>query len=413
MPRGFSSSTKAITVLAVMTSSFLWGCDDATAPGGGNPPPGDSLTTYEPLVLSASMVGEFKVIPKFGDLWSSTWASDDNLYVAWGDGTGLGPRYPALASDPFADSCLVIDECGAPEAFLFCELFCSAFGCDGVNCYPPAILTAAGLFRLEGAVDAFIDCQEQCQMSIHVPTGIPLFEYGVDPGTRRNDKPSSLLFRDGTLYWSGHEPSGEAVRGYIAFSEDFGATWSESPDSPWTSPSDFRVLMFVNMGQGYALNEDGYVYGLGIGEEMPSILQNQLVHLARVSEDSIAVYEAYSYFTGVDESGKPRWSRNQYTSAPLEDLVTVTTGAAMYHPGIERFLFLALPEDGAGPALTVYEAPHPWGPWFKAQTFPGHIYIPGIIAKDTGPSSFYFTAAGGSVSYQMHIGRIEMEIDAP
>jgi parallel beta-helix repeat protein len=50
-------------------------------------------TATEPLILSARIVGELKKIPMSGDLWCSTWASDDNLYVSWGDGVLVDLRH--------------------------------------------------------------------------------------------------------------------------------------------------------------------------------------------------------------------------------------------------------------------------------------------------------------------------------
>jgi hypothetical protein len=38
--------------------------------------------------------------------------------------------------------------------------------------------------------------------------------------------------------------------------------------------------------------------------------------------------------------------------------------AAMYHPGIERYLLTARHNDSSGWGL--YEAPNPWGPWTTA-----------------------------------------------
>ena len=364
-------------------------------------------------IISAKIITSGKKIPSLGDLWLSTWASDDNLYVSWGDGVGPGTCYPIMAETPDPDSALTISGCD-PEPIIFCEDFCGVFSCDGVTPYAPCVLTQAGVFRLEGPVDQFSGCdREQCIRSIHIPSGIPQFKYGTDPTTRRGDKPSSLLFYNGTLYWHGHQLMASPHYGYIAYSTDYGKTWTEVPNSPWTEESNFRVLMLINMGKNYALNTDGFVYGLGIHGELIWPPANQQVYLARVPKDSIAHYNAYRYFTGLDADSVPQWSKEQTDAAPLPNLTTVGLGAAMYHPGVKKYLFLALPEQNGEAALTLFYADKPWGPWRVVQRFDGEVYIPGVITKDTGPKSFYFTAAGGGGvgnTYQLTIAKIEMEL---
>jgi len=367
-------------------------------------------------IISAG-IAEFRQIPQFGDLWPCTWAEDGNLYLAFGDATGLGPCMPVVPSPDPATAPIPVTQC--LDAGLIYELVVKAFR----RAFPKAssevsdegcFLTQAGLLRVEGPVAAFKGCGKECLMSINIPTGIPQFEQGIDPYTRRTDKASSLLYCDGVLYWAGHDPSGIPRQGYIAYSTDFGRTWSEVPSTPWTGESNFRVLMFINMGKNYELNKDGFVYGLGIGEELgrgrpPKV---QPVYLTRVPKDSIKDYSKYTYYAGGGMSDAPRWCDEQADAKPLLNLQAVATGAAMYHPGVKRNLFLVLSDFGSGRAITLYEGANPWGPWAVVQVFEGQRYIPGIIAKDTGPASFYFTAAGGSATYQLNIGRIEMELNA-
>lgn len=369
----------------------------------GNPPGG---------IVSAKIVGPVKKIPGMGDLWLSTWASDDNLYMSWGDGTGMGTCYPIPANTPDPDSALTVSSCN-PEPVVFCEDFCGVFPCDGVTPYSPCVLTQAGVFRLEGPVADFTGCErDECIRSIHIPTGIPQFEFGIDPTTRRGDKPSSLLFYNGTLYWHGHQFMVPPQYGYIAYSTDFGKTWTEVPNSPWTGNSNFRVLMLINMGKNYELNTDGYVYGLGIHGEL-STLEKQSVYLARVPKDSIASYASYRYYAGSSGNGAPRWTADQFAAVPLPNLNAVALGAAMYHPGVKKYLFLTVAGEVSDPALTLFAADSPWGPWKTVQRFEGEIYIAGLISKDTGQNAFYFTGAGGAGmgdTYQLNIAKIEMEV---
>lgn len=181
----------------------------------------------------------------------------------------------------------------------------------------------------------------------------------------------------------------------------------------------------VYQRQGYALNEDGYVYALGVGTEASWTART--VYLARVPEDAIADYGAYEYFTGLDGDG-PCWSSNEGEATPLDDLHTTGQASAMHHAGIERYLTLTtdagspegLPHSGA-----LYEAPYPWGPWTQAAVLcfdPGcedgstnpawtdGKYIAGLIPKAAGPNHVYFTIAGGDYHYQLQIGKLELKV---
>ncbi|RME44314.1 MAG: hypothetical protein D6796_11950 [Caldilineae bacterium] len=173
--------------------------------------------------------------------------------------------------------------------------------------------------------------------------------------------------------------------------------------------------MFINMGQAYALNEDGYLYGLGIGDEVADPPQRQAVYLTRVplpqpgaANDPVLDYAAYEYFAGLD-GDTPRWSASPGDAVPLDGLETMAQGAAMYHKGAGRYLFLSglLKADGTG---GLFEAPTPWGPWHLSATFPAG-FIASLIPKGATPTGFYFTAAGGGgVTYNLNIGRIEMDL---
>ena len=333
------------------------------------------------VIKSAKIVYGPKEIRSHGDLWFSTWADDDKLYVSWGDGCGPG----ALVNNKICNPKVPITDSGI--AF-FSESI------DNLNCINPC----------------------DCVIFRHVPTGNPRKPIGSD----RDDKPSSLLYVNDKLYWAGHSPLGDPKFGYIAYSNDYGKTWTEVPNSPWakSSSSNFRVMMFIQMGKNYALNNDGYVYALGIGKEFD---WNDGVYLSRVPKDKIADYSAYEYYVGNSEN--TFWSKKQSDAAALEGLETKGTGSVIYHEGIERYIFLHTESVDQPKAsyLVLHEAPRPWGPWVKV----GEVrlsrsqwqsgYQPGLIAKDAGQNYVYFTMAGdnswGILSYSLNIGKIEFELN--
>ena len=52
------------------------------------------------LIASARIVGPpIVAFPSIGDLWMSTWADDDNIYITWGDGSGPGHTW----GDPYIE----------------------------------------------------------------------------------------------------------------------------------------------------------------------------------------------------------------------------------------------------------------------------------------------------------------------
>ncbi|MBN1552950.1 DUF4185 domain-containing protein, partial [bacterium] len=304
-----------------------------------------------------------------GDLWFSTWSETDHLFMAWGDGCGPG------------------------------------------NNYNPEIYTHTGLAEFTGELPG-VQCDPQpsgCIRSIHIPLGDP----------DQDNKPSSLLFIDGRLYFAGKTPLGEPDEGYIAYSDDNGVSWTKVPNSPWIKDpqnrrqSVFRCLMFINMGQNYSLNTDGFVYGLGIGWEWDwEVVADGDVYLTRVPVDSICDYTRYRYFTGIS-NGNPMWSVSENDAQPVPGLNTAEMGSAIYHEGSGRFIFLC--KEG------LFEAGHPWGPWtmvspmfyWGPDTRWHGGYMPALISKNAGADYVYFAASGQDrfVPYSLNIGRIDFTLD--
>ncbi len=310
--------------------------------------------------------------PSIGDLWLNTWADDDNIYITWGDGCGPGQVY----GDPYVEE----------------------FGTD------------AGVAVLKGPVPDFTNCTSpfDCIRSIHVPDG----GTGWGDSLTGDDKPSSILFYNGRLYFAGHTPLGDPDYGYVAYSDDYGLHWTEVPNSPWTRANNsvYRIIMFINMGKNYELNTDGYVYALGIGTEWG--WSAQTVFLCRVPRDSIINYAAYEYWTQNDADNTPIWTENEADAQPLEDIYAGTLGSAMYHAGAQHYLFFTV-------AGGLFAAPRPWGPWEAIEFLDSEYdtlwqggYMPGIISKDAGPDYFYFTLAGQDqvIGYYCHIGKIELQL---
>ncbi len=374
------------------------------------------------VITDVELVGDYQALPYIGDLWTTTWADDGNTYTMFGDATGMNRCLPTLLMDEPDEFDADYSEV-SPGCYTVNDLdneYCEVFGCE--QCLPLCQYTPAGLLLLNGAPPTFAPCEgeDQCVISRHIPYG----DYSV---FINSDKPSSLIFINGRMYAHMHYPPGEPTYGYMAYSDDYGRTWNYVDGAPWGIDSPFKVMMFINMGQAYSLNQDGYLYGFGVHNEVANDPQPQAVYLARVpvsptpiapEADPILTYSAYEYFAGLDANGAPIWSSQQSDAVPLAGLSTLAQASAMYHAGIQRYIFLSgfvdhvagnlagVNTDEPIPVGAVYEAPTPWGPWQRAGYFPGG-FIASLIPKGAGENSVYFTGSGGGgLTYNLNIGQL-------
>ncbi len=399
--------SRSIVVVAVAAALVAAACTTAAT---------DEPTQFASrhAITGARIDGPFTPVPWVGDIWTTTWAADGTLYGAFGDGTGMDRCLPELLpgeADEFDSGYTEV----APGRFVppnpASNEYCEVFDCPDAG-LPLCPYTPAGLVRIDGDLPQVEPCDgaDQCIVSRHLPYGdLRVFE--------ASDKPSSLLAIGDRIYAAMHAPPGEAEVGYLAYSDDRGRTWTKVDGSPWTDDSPFTVLMFIQKGRGYDLDRDGYVYALGIADELGTPATSQPVHLARVrlgagdtAADPVIDYDAWEYLAEVAPSGAPRWSNDPASTVALDGVTTLAQGAALYHEGSRQYLFLSgfTDLDGTG---TLYAADNPWGPWYTAAELPAG-YIAGVIAEDAGPDSFWFTAAGGGgVTYNLNLGQIVLDID--
>lgn len=387
--------------LAIVMLTVIAGCTGH--PGSG------SATPFIPLT-NARVDGPARYHRRIGDIWANTWADDGQLYMAFGDGTGLGNCCLVVASDSDYQQVPGCDP--IPSTTSIKQIFDPSGGatvCDGTNNYCTCRATPLGVVVLgQDPAAPPADCEQDCLVTRQVrPT------CGV-PGC--SDKPSSMLSVDGTLYLAGHTPLGDPDIGWIAFSRDHGLSWTEVPGTPWQRPGPYRVMMFIQMGQDYSLNTDGYVYALGMGAEIGWSDPNGglgKIYLARVPKDRIADYSAWEYLDGVT-GGQPSWSSNPADGVPVEGLASGLQGASIYHPETNSYLFICNNDPGG-----LYQAEHPWGPWklvstlFQPGQFPDgwlHDWGPlmGLVPMGTGRDHVYFTNASDA-HYGLTIGTLRLQ----
>ncbi|RME35212.1 MAG: DUF4185 domain-containing protein [Gammaproteobacteria bacterium] len=400
-----------LTILLSLAALFSFAC------GGPVPDEVPLPRDCRDCVVGAVRFEGYHPIPWLGDLWPATRLEDGTLLLAFGDGSGMARCLPVEGLDwpregP-GERLTVFEAYGEAQAD-----FCGVFPCGETDRYPLCPYTRAGLVELHGPPDAPRPCPgpDQCLVSRDLPRGVP----GEDV------KPSSLLAVGDVIYLHLHTPSARPELGYLALSRDRGRHWQVVSGSPWGEESRFRTLMFLQMGYGYRLNDDGQVYAYGVRNEIDmEHMHLQAVFLARVPKEKVADYGAYRYYAGADAAGAPRWVEREEDAVPLEGLATLIQGSAMYHPGLRRYLFftgfldfrpareLGI-HDRSGPveAGALFESPTPWGPWARVGGFPGG-YIGALIPQEDGSAAVRFTAAGGTVSYNLNIGTLQLETGSP
>ena len=255
------------------------------------------------------------------DNWPVTWADDDNLYAAWGDGGGFG----------------------------------------GTNSNGRVLL---GVARIEGDGSKYTGKNVWGGFQPEHPAQFGGKSYGI-------------LSVAGVLYmWVAPQPNPHLDYSQIASSKDHGATW-QLVDWKFPFADKLTIPTFLNFGRDYAGARDGYVYsyyihpawGPGPATRAPAhsfdVHQPGKVYLSRVPKDAILKRSRYEFYVGRNASGEPRWSSDLNQKQPVfEDASGVGWNLSVsYNPGLKRYL-LATEHTGTHVGkFGLFDAPEPWGPW--------------------------------------------------
>jgi CubicO group peptidase (beta-lactamase class C family) len=269
------------------------------APGGGAPyPPSDAVTgvTWAPA-------GQIVRKADGSDNWPTTWADDDNLYTAYGDGWGFEPKTEKKLSLGFA--------------------------------------------RVTAGPDNPIGANVRSPVGERVGDG------------RAGEKASGMLSVRGTLYmWVRN-----AGNSRLAWSTDRARTWTWSD---WTFTTSFGHPAFLNFGRDNSGARDTFAYVYSPDHDSAYEPADRLV-LARVPAARIRDRHAYEFFEGLDAQGRPRWTRDlSHRGAVFTHPQHCYRSQVSYHAGLKRYLLCqVLPQGDARfeGGFGVYDAPEPWGPW--------------------------------------------------
>ena len=280
----------------------------------------------EPIVLSATQKGGRAIAPyrpspvikgiewapadtiirraSGSDNWPITWADDDNQYTAYGDGWGFEPKTKKKLSLGIAKIV------GLPPDF------------RGVN-----IRTDSGERIGQGAKGA---------------------------------KTSGILCVDGVLYMLVRNTGNSQ----IAWSRDRGKNWKWCD---WKFTTSFGAPTFLNFGKNYAGARDDFVYIYSHDNDSAYEPADRMV-MARVHKEQIRNRKAYEFFKGLNDSGKPIWTKDIHEMrAVFINPGRCYRAGITYNHGLKRYLWCQTIygeydmrfKGGIG----IFDAPEPWGPW--------------------------------------------------
>ncbi|NQT55562.1 MAG: DUF4185 domain-containing protein [Desulfobacteraceae bacterium] len=244
------------------------------------------------------------------DLWPITWANDNTLFTAWGDGGGFG---------------------GTNR--------------DGRS--------SLGVAQTKGSGANW--------------QGFNIFG-GKNSESKANfsGKPTGLIYIDRVLYMGVVEQN-KWLRWKIGRSTDHGRTWIFN-GTPFSSYWDFAEpdgafsdTVFLNFGKNYQGARDGYVYAYS--QDHRALSSQHDIAMFRVPKEHIMDRKYYEYFAGIDTYGKPRWTSDISKRAPVfTDTNGIGWGVRVdFNPVLHRYFLTTW--HGYDGSWGVFDAPEPWGPW--------------------------------------------------
>jgi glycosyl hydrolase family 115 len=242
------------------------------------------------------------------DNWPSTWADDDTLYTAYGDGWGFDPKVSTKLSLGFA------------------KVQGPATGFTGIN--------------------------------IRSPTG----EQTSDGAAGK--KASGMLMVNGVLYMWVRNVDLNGNQSQLAWSSDHAVTWTWSS---WKF-TEFGYTTFLNFGKNYAGARDGYVYSYSPDTASAYVGTDRFV-LMRVPANQITTHTAYQFFKGLDASGNPIWTASiAERGAVFTHLGRSLRSGISYNAALKRYLWWQMyyqngVDNRFSGGFGIYDAPEPWGPW--------------------------------------------------
>jgi CubicO group peptidase (beta-lactamase class C family) len=281
------------------------------ADGLSQPPAEAGASPYPPSPVIKRVewasVSTVKRLAPGSDNWPMTWADDDNLYTAYGDGWGFQRE-----KDEKKLSLGVARVQGDPPDV------------KGIDISSPSIEAVGNDFK--------------------------------------GEKASGMLCVHGVLYmWLRN-----AGNSRLAWSEDHGQTWKRAD---WKFTESLGCPTFMNAGKNYAEAKDDFVYVYSFDSSDAYTPADRMV-LARVPTEKIRDRGAYEFFAGMINN-RPTWTdKIALRGDVFRNNGNCFRSNITYAPALKRYLWVQrIPPAGEKRpklehnGLAIFDSPNPWGPW--------------------------------------------------
>jgi hypothetical protein len=327
-----------------------------------------------------------------GDLWTTTWADDGELYTASDDTQG----FDQACSSNLAISRLSGSDPWSLQGSTVNPM--SAFGYWGEVAEDLAFWKANGLASVDGALYLTVS-----RHSGYIDSGVPYQE---------------------------------AFDSSIVRSTDHGATWTDAPklgSAMFPGPS-FATPFLLDFGRDSLESVDEYIYAISSDGAWNN---GNSMRLGRVRREHIARLDPgdWEFIQGVDSEGnfEPIWGRRHDTARSIFRAPGRASMTGIHYISplrvyvMPQWHYTRLGEPGRSWSSTrweLYQAPAPWGPWslFHVEDWsPGGFYNPCIISKFTsedGTKLMIFAAGDFSDCmkldgyYGLYLFPVELTIDS-
>ena len=170
----------------------------------------------------------------------------------------------------------------------------------------------------------------------------------------------------------------------LAKSEDHGQKWTKLQDVKW--PGDSNFIQTANCLVGDTM----YIWGIPAGRMGGMALM-------KVPAGKIEDFNAYAYFTGLDEKGGPQWAQGPEGISKAKVILEGPVGeiSVLYNEYLGNFLVTYLKEDSA--SIVMRESVLPWGDWSKPYALASSSRYPSLYGAYMHPKyaqekgkTFYF-----------------------